>query len=72
MKNLLLALALLGFLASSTFAEVTRVDVSRREDVGASGYEKIVGTIHSAAGLPSTSHFWRCGPANKLRHDVWP
>ena len=48
MKNLLLALALLGFLASSTFAEVTRVDVSRREDVGTSGYEKIVGTIHFA------------------------
>ncbi len=29
-------------------AEVTRVDVTRRADVGASGYEKIVGTIHFA------------------------
>jgi hypothetical protein len=29
-------------------AEVTRVDVTRRADVGTSGYEKIVGTIHFA------------------------
>ncbi|HJZ78368.1 MAG TPA: alpha/beta hydrolase domain-containing protein [Vicinamibacterales bacterium] len=29
-------------------AEVTRVDVARRADVGISGYEKIVGTIHFA------------------------
>jgi len=29
-------------------AEVTRVDVARRMDLGASGYEKIVGTIHFA------------------------
>ena len=29
-------------------AEVTRVDVARRVDLGASGYEKIVGTIHFA------------------------
>ena len=29
-------------------AEVTRVDIAKRADVGASGYEKIVGTIHFA------------------------
>jgi len=29
-------------------AEVTRVDVAKRADVGTSGYEKIVGTIHFA------------------------
>ena len=29
-------------------AEVTRVDITRRADVGTSGYEKIVGTIHFA------------------------
>ena len=29
-------------------AEVTRVEVARRADVGRSGYEKIVGTIHFA------------------------
>ena len=29
-------------------AEVTRVDVARRVDLGASGYEKIIGTIHFA------------------------
>jgi hypothetical protein len=29
-------------------AEVTRVEVARRMDLGASGYEKIVGTIHFA------------------------
>jgi len=29
-------------------AEVTRVDISRRTDLGASGYEKISGTIHFA------------------------
>ena len=41
------ALALLTF-ASVARAEVTRVDVVRRMDLGASGYEKIVGTIHFA------------------------
>jgi hypothetical protein len=29
-------------------AEVTRVEIARRADVGSSGYEKIVGTIHFA------------------------
>ena len=29
-------------------AEVTRVEIARRADLGMSGYEKIVGTIHFA------------------------
>src|SRR5205823_6177097 len=29
-------------------AEVTRVEITKRADVGTSGYEKIVGTIHFA------------------------
>ena len=33
---------------ASARAEVTRVDITRRMDLGASGYEKIVGTIHFA------------------------
>src|SRR5689334_13530988 len=41
------ALALLS-LAGRARAEVTRVDIARRTDVGMSGYEKIVGTIHFA------------------------
>ena len=43
-----LATVVLGLLASSAGAEVTRVDVTRRADVGASGYEKIVGTVYFA------------------------
>jgi hypothetical protein len=40
----------LALLASAGIAraEVTRVEVARRMDLGASGYEKIVGTIHFA------------------------
>jgi hypothetical protein len=40
----------LALLASSgaAHAEVTRVEIARRGDVGFSGYEKIVGTIHFA------------------------
>jgi Alpha/beta hydrolase domain len=34
--------------ASAMLAEVTRVDVATRVDLGASGYEKIVGTVHFA------------------------
>jgi hypothetical protein len=40
-------------------AEVTRVDVARRMDLGASGYEKIVGTIHFAVD-----------PKNSFNRDV--
>jgi hypothetical protein len=44
----LLALASLAGSALRADAEVVRVDVSKRADVGTSGYEKIVGTIHFA------------------------
>jgi alpha/beta hydrolase family protein len=44
---ILIALALLTPLGVAR-AEVTRVDVARRMDLGASGYEKIIGTIHFA------------------------
>ena len=42
-----LACALAGTVGVAR-AEVTRVDVARRMDLGASGYEKIIGTIHFA------------------------
>src|SRR5258708_244860 len=35
-------------LAIRVDAEVTRVDITTRSDVGNSGYEKIVGTVHFA------------------------
>ena len=35
-------------MAGLAAAEVTRVDIARRAEIGASGYEKIVGTIHFA------------------------
>jgi len=34
--------------AAAARAEVTRVDIARRADLGASGYEKIIGTIYFA------------------------
>jgi hypothetical protein len=40
--------------AGGARAEVTRVDVTRRTDVGSSGYEKIVGTIHFAVDPKSS------------------
>ena len=40
--------AMLMLCASVARAEVVRVDVAKRVDVGTSGYEKIVGTIHFA------------------------
>lgn len=43
-----IAVMLLASAAGHAAAEVTRVDVARRSDVGTSGYEKIVGTIHFA------------------------
>jgi hypothetical protein len=42
------AVALLFAGAGVSRAEVTRVDIARRADVGLSGYEKIVGTIYFA------------------------
>ena len=47
MRTLVLTLAALA-VAATVRAEVTRVDVARRMDLGASGYEKIIGTIHFA------------------------
>jgi len=47
MRTLSLTLAALA-LAATAGAEVTRVDVARRMDLGSTGYEKIVGTIHFA------------------------
>jgi Alpha/beta hydrolase domain len=42
------AVALLFAGAGVSGAEVTRVEITKRADVGLSGYEKIVGTIHFA------------------------
>jgi hypothetical protein len=52
-RFILIVLACLAS-ASAARAEVTRVDVTRRIDVGASGYEKIVGTIHFAVDPKSS------------------
>jgi hypothetical protein len=46
MTRSLLLTAIVTFVASAAGAEVVRVDVARRADVGSSGYEKIVGTVH--------------------------
>ena len=46
-RIIVVALLCLTF-GSVARAEVTRVDVARRTDLGASGYEKIAGTIHFA------------------------
>src|SRR6266851_2456699 len=43
-----LVLGVLAYIAAGARAEVVRVDVTKRSDVGTSGYEKIVGTIHFA------------------------
>lgn len=48
MRKTLLVLAVLAASAVPAPAEVVRVDVAKRADVGASGYEKIIGTIHFA------------------------
>ncbi len=47
LTRLILFTALVG-VAGTVNAEVTRVDIAKRTEVGASGYEKIVGTIHFA------------------------
>src|SRR4029079_19146270 len=47
MRTLSLTLVALA-LTTTAGAEVTRVDVARRMDLGTTGYEKIVGTIHFA------------------------
>jgi hypothetical protein len=48
MKRIALILCVLAGLALRAEAEVVRVDVTHRADIGSSGYEKIVGTIHFA------------------------
>ena len=48
------ALALLFVGAGVSRAEVTRVEITTRADVGLSGYEKIVGTIHFAVDPKAT------------------
>ena len=48
MKHALCAIAILLALAPAAEAEVVRVEIARRADVGASGYEKLVGTIYFA------------------------
>ena len=45
MKKTLFAVAILVALAPAARAEVVRVEIARRADVGTSGYEKLVGTI---------------------------
>ncbi|MEZ5284960.1 MAG: hypothetical protein R2712_09150 [Vicinamibacterales bacterium] len=42
------------FLVAPASAEVTRVEITRRERVGTSGYEKLVGTAHFAVN-PATA-----------------
>src|SRR5207253_1739918 len=46
-KFLSLLAAIVSFPLGST-AEVTRVDITKRADLGNSGYEKIIGTLHFA------------------------
>src|SRR5688500_18163506 len=51
MRNSLVCLILLTAfvgVAGIVNGEVTRVDIAKRTDVGTSGYERIVGTIHFA------------------------
>ena len=48
MKKTLFAVAILVVLAPLARAEVVRVEIARRADVGTSGYEKLVGTIYFA------------------------
>ena len=43
-----LTAAIVVVFAVEATADVTRVDIATRADVGASGYEKIIGTIHFA------------------------
>ena len=43
-----LTAVIVALFAVEATAEVTRVDVAKRADVGTSGYEKIIGTIHFA------------------------
>jgi hypothetical protein len=46
LNRLIPTLVLVGLIAAPAFAELTRVDVKTRADIGGSGFEKIVGTAH--------------------------
>ena len=48
MKSALLSLIAVFFAASVAHAELTRVEIKTRADIGESGYEKIIGTAHFA------------------------
>jgi len=48
MKGLLSILALVALAATPATAEVLRIEVTRRADVGSTGYEKIIGTVYFA------------------------
>ncbi|MBI5768784.1 MAG: hypothetical protein HZA93_13380 [Verrucomicrobia bacterium] len=48
MSKVLRGAVLWSGLVVAAWAEVTRVDIAQRMDVGASGYEKLVGTAHFA------------------------
>ncbi len=48
MRKTILILAAIACLALRAEAEVVRVDIAKRADVGTSGYEKIIGAIHFA------------------------
>jgi hypothetical protein len=48
MRTILMLLTAFAGLTVPVGAEVVRVDVAKRADIGGSGYEKIVGTIHFA------------------------
>jgi alpha/beta hydrolase family protein len=48
-RRRIIVVVLMGLMfGGAARAEVTRVDIARRTDLGASGYEKIAGTIHFA------------------------
>ena len=72
LPRLLLFAALVG-VAGTVNGEVTRVDIAKRTDVGTSGYEKIVGTIHFAVdpGHQATGSLSASTPRRKTRPDGW-
>src|SRR4051812_10157146 len=46
LRPLVLAAIVVGLMVPSARAEVTRLDVKTRTDIGSSGFEKIVGIVH--------------------------
>jgi hypothetical protein len=57
LPSIILAALAVGFATESTFAEVTGVDVKTRSDIGASGFEKIVGIVHFAVDPKNPKNF---------------